>query len=51
MNGKGTAYYENGEVRYTGGWVNDEYSGEGKEYSKDGELLREGTFMNGEFIP
>ena len=44
--GEGIEYYENGEIKYEGNFVNDEYDGEGKLYHKNG-FIYIGQFKNG----
>ena len=45
-NGKGKEYYENGELKYDGFYLNDEYDGEGTFYNPNG-LIYIGQFKNG----
>ena len=45
-NGKGKEYYENGELKYDGFFLNDEYDGEGTFYNQNG-LIYIGQFKAG----
>lgn len=49
LNGNGTEYYQNGNVKYTGEFRNDEYSGYGKLYYENGNIEYEGKFKNSKY--
>ncbi len=49
LNGNGTEYYENGNVKYTGEFRKDEYSGDGKLYYENGKIEYEGEFKNSKY--
>jgi uncharacterized protein YdhG (YjbR/CyaY superfamily) len=46
--GKHTAYYDNGEVNFTGSYRSGLMHGEWKFYRRDGSIMRSGFFKSGE---
>ena len=48
MNGKGTEYYSNGQIRYEGEFKDDEYHGEGALYDESGTLVYKGKWRYGD---
>ena len=46
INGERKEFYENGELKYEGNFLNDEYDGEGKLYNENGEIYM-GEFKQG----
>lgn len=44
-----TLYYEDGRIKYEGGWKNNLENGEGKYYDRDGTLVYEGEWENGKY--
>ena len=47
--GKGTAYYPNGNKAYIGEWKNGRFHGKGKLYDMDGNLEYSGKWENGDY--
>ena len=45
-NGKGKEYYENGNVKLEGEYLNDELNGKVKKYYENGILKFEGEYLN-----
>lgn len=45
--GNGKEYYENGNLRYAGGFAEDKYSGEGVLYDESNKKIYEGGFLEG----
>ena len=46
-NGKGIAYYDNGNISFEGEYLNGKRNGNGKEYDYDGRREFEGEYLNG----
>ncbi len=42
------AYYENGAVKETGSYLNNQPHGEYRQYSQDGELMSAGQYVRGQ---
>lgn len=49
LNGNGTEYYSNGNVKYNGEFRNNEYSGDGKLYYENGKIEYEGEFKDSKY--
>jgi len=49
VNGNGTEFYENGGIRYKGGFKNNLYHGYGHFYNKNGTLKYNGSFSEGNY--
>lgn len=47
--GKGTEYYENGNVKYEGEFKNGSYHGDGVLYDKDGKKIYDGEWERGDY--
>lgn len=47
--GKGTLYFENGQIKYKGEFKNGEYHGSGTEYDIDGNVIYSGKWKNGDY--
>lgn len=48
FDGKGTLYYETGQIKYKGDFKNGQYSGNGTLYNEDGSIVHKGKFKNGD---
>lgn len=49
LNGEGTSYYANGQVKYHGNWKNDLYDGKGTLYDEDGSVIYSGKWEKGDY--
>ena len=45
--GIGKEYYENGNLKFEGEYLNENRNGKGKEYNEDGKLIFEGEYLKG----
>ena len=48
LKGETKEYYENGQLKFEGEYLNGKRNGEGKEYYEDGKLKFEGEYIKGE---
>ena len=46
MKGKQKSYYDNGQIKFEGEYLNGKIYGKGKEYLDGGRLLYEGEYLN-----